>query len=47
MVTSICLSLSAITVIACLYVPRCYIILFEPELNTSKAVMDSSITVSQ
>uniref|UniRef100_F7BFE1 G-protein coupled receptors family 3 profile domain-containing protein n=1 Tax=Ciona intestinalis TaxID=7719 RepID=F7BFE1_CIOIN len=33
---SICLSLSAITVLVCLFGFRCYVILFQPELNTPK-----------
>ncbi|XP_076802539.1 metabotropic glutamate receptor-like [Clavelina lepadiformis] len=38
---SICLSLSAITVLVCLFCTRCYVIIFNPEENTSKSVMSS------
>ncbi|XP_077973249.1 metabotropic glutamate receptor 4-like isoform X2 [Styela clava] len=41
MTVSICLSLSACTVLFCMFGPRCYTILFNPEENTSQAVMSS------
>lgn len=42
MTTSICLSLSATTVLFCLFGPRCFNILFHPETNTSQSVMSST-----
>ncbi|XP_039261392.2 metabotropic glutamate receptor 7-like isoform X1 [Styela clava] len=36
------LTLSAITVLFCLFAPRCYAILFHPEWNTSESVMSRS-----
>lgn len=36
---SCALSISAITVLLCLFGPRCYTILRHPELNTSEAMM--------
>lgn len=39
MTTSICLSLSATTILLCLFGPRCFTILFHPEENTQKSVI--------
>ncbi|XP_039261478.2 metabotropic glutamate receptor 3-like isoform X1 [Styela clava] len=36
---SVALSVSAITVLFCLFVPRCYTMVFYPEFNTSESVM--------
>ncbi|XP_077973472.1 metabotropic glutamate receptor 7-like [Styela clava] len=36
---SIALSVSAITVLFCLFVPRCYTMIFYPEVNTAESVM--------
>nr|BAD77937.1 hypothetical protein 2 [Halocynthia roretzi] len=41
MIVSVCLSLSACTVLFCLFGPRCYTILFHPDENTPQSVMSS------
>ncbi|XP_039261394.2 metabotropic glutamate receptor 4-like [Styela clava] len=43
MTTSVCLSLSAATVLICLFGPRCFTILFYPEQNTQQSVMSGSV----
>ncbi|XP_076817387.1 metabotropic glutamate receptor 4-like isoform X3 [Clavelina lepadiformis] len=39
---SICLSLSALTVLICLFCIRCYVIIFRPSKNTSRSVLSTT-----